>query len=137
MEPYNWGLKFSCMNYIGKTIASFREKWGIEQKDLAKAIGVSKGYISLIESGNRQPNTKLLTKIADYFEVPLYSFLFEAAKDAGAYKSKKAKETLQSIDPIIRKLLDALLSGSKVKSSDTPLPTKKAIKRKSGVRKKN
>lgn len=122
---------------LGKTISSFREKWGIEQKDLAKAIGVSKTYISIIESGKREPNIKLLTKIADYFEVPLYSFLFEAAKDAGAYKSKKAKETLQSIDPIIRKLLDALISGGKVKPSNTPLPTKKAIKRKSSIRKKN
>jgi transcriptional regulator with XRE-family HTH domain len=124
------------MNHLGKTIASFRKKWGIDQKDLAKAIGVSTAYISIVESGKRKPNMKLLEKIAAYFEVPIYGLLHEAAKDAGAYKNKKVKETLKTVDPIIQTLMGALVSAASEKPNNTQPISQKAPKTKSNVRKK-
>ncbi len=93
------------MDY-GKTIASFRAKWGIDQKDLAKAIGASKASISLIERGLRRPSKNMLTKIAHYFEVtPLFLFL-EVVKDNGQLKGKKAREAYQLLGPMIEDISD-------------------------------
>jgi|GEM_PF-2747203 len=98
---------------FGKTIASFRQKWGIEQKDLAKAIGVSKTYISIIECGSRKPSMRVLTKIADYFEVPISVFVYESSKLAGTQKNKKEKQALQVVDSLIQELTTFLMSESK------------------------
>jgi transcriptional regulator with XRE-family HTH domain len=98
---------------FGRTISSLREKWGIEQKDLAKAIGVSKSYISIIENGRRKPSMRVLTKIAEYFELPISFFMYQASKSSGTAKSKKAKEALQIVDSIIQELAAYLMSDSK------------------------
>lgn len=41
-----------------------RKKLNISQEDVGKSIGVSRTYISLIESGKRLPGKKHLLKIA-------------------------------------------------------------------------
>ncbi|MBN7575984.1 hypothetical protein C1H57_12640 [Clostridium sp. 2-1] len=40
------------------------------QKDLADALGISRGYIGDIESGRTRPNNELISKIANVFNVP-------------------------------------------------------------------
>ena len=40
-----------------------RSDLGMSMRQLAEALGVSKGFISLIESGNRAPSTELIKQL--------------------------------------------------------------------------
>jgi len=48
---------------VGKRIAKLRKERGWTQADLAKATRISKGYISAIEEGRREPPAKTLIRI--------------------------------------------------------------------------
>ena len=48
-----------------------RKERGIGQVQLANAIGVSKGIISLWENGLREPNMSSLIVLATYFKVSI------------------------------------------------------------------
>lgn len=86
----------------GKIIKDAREKMGITQEDLAKAIGVQKSTVSLWESGQRSPLGDNLAKLA--------SFLKIEAKILGGYEEeedlrkkqiealREVHETMQSIN---------------------------------------
>lgn len=50
-------------------IKELREEKGITQSDLAKALGVSRSTITMMEKGLREGSVQLLTKMADYFGV--------------------------------------------------------------------
>lgn len=53
----------------GKIIRDARERMGITQEDLAKAIGVQKSTVSLWESGQRSPLGDNLTKLASFLKI--------------------------------------------------------------------
>lgn len=59
---------------IGKQIAVIRKERGIRQEELAAYVGVSSQAVSKWENGG-VPDTELLPKIADFFEVSV-DFLF-------------------------------------------------------------
>lgn len=46
-----------------------RESIGLSQASLARVIGTSQGAVGNWESGIRQPNLEMLSKLADYFDV--------------------------------------------------------------------
>ena len=58
------------MNSIGKTVKSLREEAGITQTELSKYVGCSGQVISNVERGYTKPNTLLINKLAEYFNVP-------------------------------------------------------------------
>ncbi len=60
------------------------------QKDLADALGISRGYVGDIESGRTKPNDELLNKIANVFNVSL-SFLNDSVPVGFYINSKKLK----------------------------------------------
>ena len=49
-------------------LKQIREATGMEQKDVALKIGKTQACYSFIESGNRNPSTKLAQKIADVLD---------------------------------------------------------------------
>lgn len=57
------------MSYVPNVdeIQKFRKKLGIEQNELAKAIGVTTNMISQIETKRASPNAENYKKIIDYF----------------------------------------------------------------------
>lgn len=55
----------------------------INQNDLAKKIGLSKSYISELETGNKTPSLEVLEKYAAYFKIPLSSLMMFAEKVEG------------------------------------------------------
>lgn len=60
------------MNKIfGERLRELREEKAVGQVELAKAIAVSKGIISLWENGLREPTMSNLVALADYFCVSL------------------------------------------------------------------
>lgn len=41
------------------------------QREVAKAIGISRSYYTLLENGKETPSLKVAVRLADYFEVPV------------------------------------------------------------------
>ena len=56
---------------FGEALKEIRICSGVKQTELAKAIGVSKGCISLWENNLREPTLSYFLALADYFHVTL------------------------------------------------------------------
>ena len=52
-----------------QNLLALRKERGIGQVELAKAIGVSKGIISLWENGLREPSLESLVALALFFDI--------------------------------------------------------------------
>ena len=78
------------MNILGKRIKRLREKNKIQQKELAKTIGVSSVVLSRYESGERKPDYDTLKMIADYFDVSTDYLLGHEANSDDEEKRRKA-----------------------------------------------
>lgn len=63
---------------LGRTLAAFRKLAGIKQKELAKRIGVTPNYLSLVENDKREPSITTLLKISKEIKQPL-SYIFWTA----------------------------------------------------------
>jgi transcriptional regulator with XRE-family HTH domain len=62
------------MNNLAKNTKKFRLNKGLTQEMLALRIGVTRGYISLLESGKKEPTISTLYKIADVLGVEVSEF---------------------------------------------------------------
>ena len=91
---------------IGKAIKKLRAKHGLSQKNLAESVGISQGYLSLVEKDLREPGFDLIKKIARVLEVPQQLILLLACeKDSKVKKfSKPLKDILLLADDIIRSI---------------------------------
>ena len=54
---------------ISERLKSLREDADLSQKELAKALGVSPSTIGMYESGKRTPDSDMLTRICDFFNI--------------------------------------------------------------------
>lgn len=55
---------------FGKAVRHLRDRKGVSQKDMAKALGVSPAYLSALENGKRgTPSFDFLQRVAGYFNV--------------------------------------------------------------------
>jgi len=59
---------------LGNAIKLIRTAKGAKQRDLAKELGVSPNYISLVENGKREPSISLLRALANELDVPVGMF---------------------------------------------------------------
>lgn len=68
---------------FGQALKLLRRYQGLNQESLAEKLGVSRSYISELESGNRTPSLDLLGRYADVFNIPISSLVFfaEALQD--------------------------------------------------------
>ncbi len=54
---------------LGKNLKRIRTEKGISQGDIARSLGVSRGFVSNIENGKTNPTLSTITRIADAIEV--------------------------------------------------------------------
>jgi transcriptional regulator with XRE-family HTH domain len=71
---------------LGTAIKLIRTSSGLKQKDVAIRLGVTSNYISLVESGNREPSVSLLKKLATIFDVPVGLFFLWEGNDSASSK---------------------------------------------------
>lgn len=92
---------------FGQALKLLRRYQGLNQSALAKKLGVSRSYISELESGNRTPSLDLLSRYADIFNVPISSLVFfaEALQDKENLSSR-----LEKAKGVIAKKVIALLT---------------------------
>ncbi|MGQ9705402.1 MAG: helix-turn-helix domain-containing protein [bacterium] len=69
---------------VGEKIASLRKLKRFKQGELAKMLGISKGYLSQIETGVRNPSLKIMKKFSLIFGVSVDYFIYEDAKVNGS-----------------------------------------------------
>lgn len=65
---------------IKDRLKELRKKNGITQVEFAKTFNISNGTVGNWESGTRQPDNEMLTKIADYYGVSV-DFILDREKD--------------------------------------------------------
>lgn len=84
---------------------------GVRPYQVAKATGVSTATLSSWKNGRYTPKADKLTKIAEYFEVPVEYFqgVEESRQQAGYYLDDDTAMIAQEIfeDPDLRVLFDA------------------------------
>lgn len=90
---------------IGKTIRFLRIGRSISQGKLARNLGVTASYLSLVEHEKREPSLAFLKKVAQHFDVPV-GFLLLHDVSADRLKPRQKKLFLE----IRRNLLDYVLS---------------------------
>ena len=66
---------------IGEKIKSLRESEALTQEEIAVKVGVSKEFISMVESGKRNPSLEVLSKIASVFSKEASYFMDTKRED--------------------------------------------------------
>jgi transcriptional regulator with XRE-family HTH domain len=62
---------------IGKTIRILRLTRDLSQGHVARKLGVTPGYLSLVEKDRREPSLGFIRKTASYFNVPIAFLLLD------------------------------------------------------------
>lgn len=114
---------------VGEVIVSLRKQKKVKQKELAESVGVTPTHLSLVESNQQKPSMELLSKIADYFDLPLTSILFQAL-NGEEIKSAKQKKYYKAAEPVVNALMEYLLSGDGKPKRKKPLDNVKHTLRK-------
>ena len=96
---------------ICRQIRIYREKAGIEQKVMAKVIGVTPNAISNWESGRSRPDINLIPGICDVLDVSLYElFAMEEPGEKYSGQEQSLIEKYRKLKAGNRVLLDNLAS---------------------------
>jgi transcriptional regulator with XRE-family HTH domain len=77
------------IEHFGRKVRRLRERAGLNQSELAQALGLSersKGYISEIESGKKIPPAETILKIALHFGVTIDYLLRDDVNEVGAHE---------------------------------------------------
>jgi len=77
---------------IGSTLKLLRVASDLRQSSLAKDLGVTANYLSLVESGKKEPSLTFLKKFAQTLNVPLGYFLWIALEDINLPEELALKE---------------------------------------------
>lgn len=86
---------------LGARLRDAREYLRLSQDEVAKAIGIPRPAISLIESGQRKVDALELKKLAELYQRPLAEFTGEAEIDASI------PETVQHLARAAAKLTES------------------------------
>lgn len=90
---------------IGGAIKTIRAKHKVSQQVLSKSIGVTQGYLSLIEKGEREPGFDLIGKIADALNIPPQLLFILACNDVKAKRyAKPLKNIIMLADDFLQEI---------------------------------
>jgi transcriptional regulator with XRE-family HTH domain len=73
---------------IGKQLRKLRDERGITARQLSERSGVAQAMISRLENGRQEPTLSTMTKLADYFGVPLDALRDEPGGSVGDQPSE-------------------------------------------------
>ena len=71
MGTHDVNPHFETMNTVGDRIRFCRQRLNLKQEELANLAGMSKGFLSEVETGNRNPSAEYLLRIANALGVSL------------------------------------------------------------------
>lgn len=76
-----------------------RQTAGLTQQEMAGLLGVTKTYISFLESGKKDPNLKFIKGFASKFDVPVLLLLWDEFNDVAH----------QNLNPKLKELMDEVV----------------------------
>jgi len=103
---------------IGRSIKFVRVAAGIKQREMAKRLGISQNYLSLLENNKAEPSLALLRRMSDEFNVPVGFFLVESSVDFES-DDPEADALLKELQSLIRQLQEGRIRASQG-ASDEP-----------------
>ena len=114
--PLNIGVEYIMNLEIRKRIRALREQRGLSAATVAKRVGISRPFYTLIEGGKRRLTVELLEKIAGSLRVTvveLYSSNFGSSEQVGLKGFSKPIQHLRPINtPELREKLEPLLGSN-------------------------
>lgn len=86
-----------------RALKLIRQYHRLTQADLAKHLRLSKSFVSELENGNRKPSLEVLESYADFFQIPLSSFmLFSEEIESNSWHERSrvfmAKKVLKMLE---------------------------------------
>ncbi len=81
---------------FGENLRALRRKAGYTQKECARLLGISTSAVGMYEQGRREPDQKLLMKMAETFDVSLDRLLGKLETEV---------ELDEMVDSVINKLI--------------------------------
>jgi transcriptional regulator with XRE-family HTH domain len=92
---------------LHKALRTIREVHRMQQGELAEKLGISRSYLSEIESEKKKKpiSVELLTRYADVFDVPASTFLSfaEALEGSSEKRKRNAKKMMQILEWTLEK----------------------------------
>lgn len=91
---------------VGEAIKDLRCRKKLSQKDLAKKLGITQGYLSLIERGGREPSFDLIKNMAQCLDIPQQLIFLLTCDSLPKNKSfaKPIKEIASAVDDILKSI---------------------------------
>ena len=91
---------------LGEIIKDLRLRKHVSQKILAQKVGITQGYLSLIEQGEREPSLDLIKQIAVSLDIPQQLFFLLMCEVPPRHKSyaKSIKKIAVVIDDILKSI---------------------------------
>jgi len=99
---------------IGKTVKLLRIAIGIKQRSLAKRMGVTPNYLSLVEGEKREPSLIFLKLLSRKLNVPI-GFLFLEDIEGSRKIGQREKELYQKIKDLLFEVQRIKFSNRKSK----------------------
>lgn len=96
---------------IGNAIRILRQARELKQGEVARSAGISLSYLSLIESGEREPAADVLRRLSDSLEVPVDVLLLVGGEsienaDSEAKGLAASVQRLAGAEARLRRLMD-------------------------------
>lgn len=77
---------------LSEALRLLRSYHDVSQIQLASELGISRSYLSEIESGRKQPSLDILKSYASHFDLPLSAILlFSESVEAGGFAERVRK----------------------------------------------
>jgi transcriptional regulator with XRE-family HTH domain len=112
-------------NLFGQELRKLRKEAGYTQEELAKLAGISGAYISQLETAEKRPTDRVITKLSGPLDVPenrLFITIGKVKMDLAATLAISRKEAPQILTSLTDKQWEELLTYLayiKVKASIT------------------
>lgn len=122
---------------LGRVLYWLRRGQGVSQAQLARDLGISKGYLALIENGFREISTSMMDKFVEYFGVPRILFHFMRDYSELIKEHKPLADCVMAQYPKLQSIVEAIEAEERdgitvVPGETLPLlrkPTKLGIRR--------
>ena len=91
---------------VGDILIRLRKRRNLSQDDLARDLGISASYLSLLENGKRPATKRLLRTLANYLRVPVAYVALQDVRLEGLSERHRA-----IVKELRRELVDPALRG--------------------------
>ncbi|MEN6463447.1 MAG: helix-turn-helix domain-containing protein [Syntrophomonas sp.] len=95
-------------NILGNRLRKAREKKGFSQKFVAESLGITNSSLSNYERGERDPDTSILNRLADLYEVTMDYLFGRNYVDVKVNVDPDKIKDLSDVDKLAEELIQSL-----------------------------